>query len=50
MRGIYTTLYGLPSSTLLDFANTTSWTDVWWLRTIKPWFDTVPKQRMQTLP
>ncbi|HVE16893.1 MAG TPA: DUF5010 domain-containing protein [Chthoniobacterales bacterium] len=42
MQGIFNTVYGYPSTTKLDFANTASWNDIWWLRAIKPWFDTVP--------
>jgi hypothetical protein len=39
---IYQNYYHLPSTALCDFANTDSWNQVWWLRIIKPWFDTVP--------
>jgi hypothetical protein len=42
MRGVYTNYYALPSNSPLDWANTDSWNQIWWLRTVKPWFDTVP--------
>jgi hypothetical protein len=42
MQGIYNQVYGYPSTTQFDFANTAGWQDVVWLRTVKPWFDTVP--------
>jgi Domain of unknown function (DUF5010)/DUF5010 C-terminal domain/F5/8 type C domain len=41
-QSIYQNYYHLPSGTLCDFANTDSWNQVWWLRIVKPWFDTVP--------
>jgi autotransporter-associated beta strand protein len=41
-QGIYDNYYGLPSSDLYDFANTDAWNQVWWLRIIKPFYDTVP--------
>jgi hypothetical protein len=44
LRGIYTYLHSLPSSTLLDMASAADWNDVFWLRGVKPWFDTVPRQ------
>jgi Domain of unknown function (DUF5010)/DUF5010 C-terminal domain/F5/8 type C domain len=39
---IYQNYYHLPSGTLCDMSNTDSWNQVWWLRIVKPWFDTVP--------
>jgi len=45
---IYTRIYGLPSGTLENMADnstgvTNHWQEVWWLRMMKPWFDTVPQ-------
>jgi hypothetical protein len=47
-QSIYTNRYGLAGGTLEDMANnsagvTNHWQEVWWLRYIKPWFDTVPQ-------
>jgi hypothetical protein len=44
MQDIYTYINGLPSSTLCDMASASDWTNVFWLRGVKPWFDTVPRQ------
>lgn len=44
MQDIYTYINGLPSSTLCDMSSTSDWTNVFWLRGVKPWFDTVPRQ------
>ncbi len=44
LRGIYTYLHSLPSTTLLDMSSASDWNDVFWLRGVKPWFDTVPRQ------
>jgi len=44
MRGIYTYIHGLPASTLLDLSSAADWDEVFWLRGVKPWFDTVPRQ------
>ena len=41
-QSIYQNYYHLPSTALPDFSNTDSWNQVWWLRIVKPWFDTVP--------
>ncbi|HTJ78443.1 MAG TPA: DUF5010 domain-containing protein [Rariglobus sp.] len=45
---IYTRVYGLPGGTLEDMADnspgvTNHWQEIWWLRVIKPWFDTIPQ-------
>lgn len=44
LRGIYTYLHGLPASTLFDLSSASDWNEVFWLRGVKPWFDTVPRQ------
>jgi hypothetical protein len=44
LRGIYTYIHGLPANTLLDMSSAADWNDVFWLRGVKPWFDTVPRQ------
>ena len=44
MQDIYTYIHGLPSSTLLDMSSASDWNEVFWLRGVKPWFDTVPRQ------
>jgi hypothetical protein len=44
MQDIYTYIHGLPSSTLCDLSSASDWTNVFWLRGVKPWFDTVPRQ------
>ncbi len=44
LRDIYTYINGLPSGTLCDLSSVDDWNDVFWLRAVKPWFDTVPRQ------
>lgn len=44
LQGIYAKLHGLPGSTVLDMSLSSEWNEVFWLRGIKPWFDTVPSQ------
>ena len=44
LQGIYTYLHGLPANTLFDMSSAADWNDVFWLRGVKPWFDTVPRQ------
>ena len=44
LRDVYTYLHGLPSGTLFDVSNPSDWDEVFWLRGVKPWFDTVPRQ------
>jgi Domain of unknown function (DUF5010)/DUF5010 C-terminal domain/F5/8 type C domain len=44
LQDIYTYINGLPSSTLCDLSSVDDWNDVFWLRGVKPWFDTVPRQ------
>jgi hypothetical protein len=44
LRDVYNYINGLPSSTLCDLASTNDWNEVFWLRGVKPWFDTVPRQ------
>jgi hypothetical protein len=44
-QAIYTNYYNLPSNTLVDFSNQDSWNKIWWLRIVKPWFDTVPSNQ-----
>ncbi|HEY4104571.1 MAG TPA: DUF5010 domain-containing protein, partial [Polyangiaceae bacterium] len=34
--------HGAVDSTAFDLSNQADWNDVFWLRAIKPWFDTVP--------
>jgi hypothetical protein len=41
-ESIYRQYYGLPAGALCDFSNQDSWNQVWWLRIVKPWFDTIP--------
>jgi len=45
---IYVNRYGLAAGTLENMADnstgvTNHWQEVWWLRYIKPWFDTIPQ-------
>jgi hypothetical protein len=45
---VYTNRYGLAAGTLENMADnstgvTNHWQEVWWLRFIKPWFDTIPQ-------
>ncbi|HTJ78434.1 MAG TPA: DUF5010 domain-containing protein [Rariglobus sp.] len=42
LKDNYDHLYGYASTVKFDMANTTAWSDIIWLRTIKPWFDTIP--------
>jgi hypothetical protein len=44
LQDVYTFINGLPSSTLCDLSSTNDWNEVFWLRGVKPWFDTVPRQ------
>jgi|GEM_PF-2311100 len=42
MVSIYNRVYDLPTDGKMDLSNPAGWEDVVWLRTVKPWFDTVP--------
>jgi len=44
LRDVANAFHGTSASTPLDLSVQTDWDDVFWLRAIKPWFDTVPKQ------
>jgi hypothetical protein len=45
---IYNNFYGLPANTKQNMADNSAgvanhWHEIWWLRFVKPWFDTVPQ-------
>lgn len=42
MRELYNQYYSQPSTGKFDLSNTDAWEQIIWLRTVKPWFDTVP--------
>jgi hypothetical protein len=44
LEGIYTSFHGLPGGTVMDMSVSSDWNDIFWLRGVKPWFDTVPSQ------
>lgn len=44
LQDVYTYIHGLPSGTLFDVSSPSDWNEVFWLRAVKPWFDTVPRQ------
>lgn len=44
MEGIYTNFHSLPGGTVMDMSVSSDWNDVFWLRGIKPWFDTIPSK------
>jgi len=43
LQDLYVYIHSLPSETLLDMSSASDWNDVFWLRGVKPWFDTVPR-------
>jgi len=49
MEGVYTSFHGLPGGTVMDMSVQSDWNDVFWLRGVKPWFDTVPQQYWYTI-
>lgn len=44
LRDVANAFHGSAAGTPMDLSVQTDWDDVFWLRAIKPWFDTVPKQ------
>jgi hypothetical protein len=42
MAELSATFHGSADGTPFDLSNQSDWNDVFWLRAIKPWFDTVP--------
>jgi VCBS repeat-containing protein len=44
LQYIYTSYYGIAGTNLADMSVTDAWNQVFWLRAVKPWFDTVPSQ------
>jgi hypothetical protein len=42
LSGVYKFIHNLPSGSKMDYSVQSDWEDVYWLRAIKPWFDTVP--------
>jgi hypothetical protein len=44
LQYIYTSYHGIAGTNLVDMSLTNDWTQVFWLRAVKPWFDTVPSQ------
>jgi hypothetical protein len=49
VQAIYTNYYHLAAGTPVDLSNSDSWNQVWWLRVIKPWLDTVPSSYWYTI-
>jgi hypothetical protein len=44
LRDVYTSIRGISGTNRLDMSLTNEWNEVFWLRGVKPWFDTVPGQ------
>jgi hypothetical protein len=42
LRDVANQFHGSPSDTLFDLSVQSDWLDVFWLRAIEPWFDTIP--------
>ncbi|MDB6018239.1 MAG: Carbohydrate binding family 6 [Pedosphaera sp.] len=44
LRDVYTSFHGISGTNRLDMSLTNDWNQIFWLRGVKPWFDTVPSQ------
>lgn len=44
LRDVANAFHGTAAGTPMDLSVQSDWDDVFWLRAIKPWFDTLPKQ------
>lgn len=44
LRDVYQDFHSAPSGSLMDLSVESDWNDIFWIRGVKPWFDTVPRQ------
>ncbi len=44
LQNVYANFHGIAGSNLVDMSVTNDWNQIFWLRAVKPWFDTVPSQ------
>jgi Domain of unknown function (DUF5010)/DUF5010 C-terminal domain len=49
LQQLSASFHALPAGTPLDVSLKSDWNDIFWLRAIKPWFDTIPSSYWWTL-